>query len=62
MVRTRYFKSELNGKVLELFESSHPARAIAEISEKKRIRPTAIISQIPQDEYRELQKGQVVAK
>lgn len=62
MVRTRYFKTELNGKLVELFESSHPARAIADISEKKRIRPTAIISQIPEDEYRELQQGQVVAK
>ncbi|MET3937205.1 hypothetical protein ABIC22_000017 [Paenibacillus sp. PvP094] len=62
MVRTRYFKTELNGKLVELFESSHPARAIAEISEKKRIRPTAIISQIPEDEYRELEKGQAVAK
>lgn len=62
MVRTRYFKTELNGKLVELFESSHPARAIADISEKKRIRPTAIISQIPEDEYRELQQGQAVAK
>lgn len=62
MVRTRYFKSELNGDVVELFESSHPARAIAEISEKKRIQPNAIISQIPEDEYRELQQCQAVAK
>lgn len=62
MARTRYFKSELNGKVVELFESSHPARAIAEISEKKRIHPAAIITQIPEDVYRELQQGQAVAK
>ncbi|WJH28432.1 hypothetical protein N6H13_25915 [Paenibacillus sp. CC-CFT742] len=62
MVRTRYFKSELNGKVVELFESSHPARAISEISEKKRILPAAIITQIPEDVYRELQYSQAVAK
>lgn len=62
MVKTRYFKSELNGKVVELFESSHPARAIAEISEKKRIRPNAIITQIPEGVYKELQQGQAVAK
>lgn len=62
MVRTRYFKSELNGKVVELFESSHPARAIAEISEKKRTQPNVIITQIPEGVYRELQHGQVVAK
>lgn len=62
MARIRYFKSELAGKLVELFESSHPARAFADISEKKRIRPKAIISQIPENVYRELKQSEAVGK
>lgn len=62
MARTRYFKSEIGGKLVELFESSHPARAIADISEKKRIRPKCVITQIPEVVYRELQEREAVAK
>lgn len=62
MTRVRYFKSELNGELVELFESRHPALAIADISEKKRIRPKVIISQIPENVYRELKQSEAVGK
>ena len=62
MVRVRYFKCELGGKLVELFESNHPARAIADISDRKMANRKVIITQIPEDVYRELQKGKAVTK
>lgn len=62
MARVRYFKCEQGGKVVELFESAHPARAIADISDKKRAQPDIIITQIPEDVYRELEQVEAVTE
>ncbi|WP_336761772.1 hypothetical protein [Paenibacillus sp. USHLN196] len=62
MAKIRYFKSELAGELVELFESSHPARAIADIADKKHAQRDLIITQIPEKVYKELQQSEAVGK